>query len=244
MRVVGFIAFVSGLLLTWGLASASDTSAGVSSLLLPASTTPILTSVTHAALPVLANASTPAAQPSTVQSLQTVSTPTSSTTTSPPVDGLARLLAIAGLGIALANFGFSLWKAYRDRQFSKEDDFWFRKVVSPAAIEPILESFVKLGKDLPLRSSDQSTQADYARFVTTEFATLFLQVGTLALLDPKLPDLINKMLGQCEDFLMEYCSLLTKPVEKADPTASEIRHSLRGYLNETLKIIKAQHMAK
>ncbi|MBK6386572.1 MAG: hypothetical protein IPF71_07015 [Rhodoferax sp.] len=70
-----------------------------------------------------------------------------------PIDWWARVLAFLGILIGVFNLAFGYWKLSQDRRFSKEDDFWFRKIIAPATIEPMLKAVTSLLQDVPVKGS-------------------------------------------------------------------------------------------
>lgn len=161
-----------------------------------------------------------------------------------PVDWFTRVAALAGLLLGLFNFAFGIWKIKRDRRLSIEDDFWFRKVITPATIEPMLKAFVGLVEDLPIRGTAVENQKKYAFKVTTEFAKLYSAVQTLALFEENLPELITAKLSQCEDLLTGYSAMLTQEDASQDLTPEHLRQKLWAQLSGTLRVIKDHHLAR
>ena len=161
-----------------------------------------------------------------------------------PVDWFTRVAALAGLLLGLFNLIFGIWKIKRDRRLSVEDDFWFRKIITPVTIEPMLKAFVGFFEDLPIRSTAVEDQKKYALKVTTEFAKLYSAVQTLALFEEKLPKLITDKLSQCEDLLTGYSAMLTQEDASQDLTPEHLRQKLWAQLNGTLRVIKDHHLAR
>lgn len=157
-----------------------------------------------------------------------------------PVDWFARLVAVVGVLLALCNFGFTLFKMKRDRRLSIEDDFWFRKILTPAAIEPLMEAVADLAAEVPDAASSADTQRAFAVKVTSEFSKLYSAVHALGLFDQNLPSLCQESLQRSEDVLTEY----TGKLAQGQPTesAAEVRNALWQGLRETLEIIKSKHL--
>lgn len=137
-------------------------------------------------------------------------------------DPVARWLAGLGLLIAGLNFGFAIRKANRDRRFSIEDDFWFRKIITPNAIEPALEKLVELLGEMPLTSTEPSEAQAYALKVTSAFQSMRGSIQTLALYDPELPAKVIKELEECEDVLTNFAGSLTSGSAKIENVRSQV----------------------
>jgi hypothetical protein len=159
-----------------------------------------------------------------------------------PIDWYTRAAAFIGLCLGVFNLVFGMWKIRRDRRISIEDDFWFRKIITPATIEPLLKAFVGLVEVLPVRNTAAEDQKTYALKVTTEFAKLYPAVQTLALFEEKLPALVTAKLVECEDVLTDYSALLTQPDASKDMLPAQLRVALWAKLNATLRVIKDHHL--
>ena len=123
-----------------------------------------------------------------------------------PVDWYARGIGIIGVMLGFGNIGFSFWKSRRDRRLSVEDDFWFRKIVAPVTIEPLLKTVMSLLQEMPSAGDVPEKLAEHARKITTEFQKLDPAMQTLALIDQTWPELIKEKLRLCEDVLTEHIS--------------------------------------
>ena len=136
-------------------------------------------------------------------------------------------------------------KGRRDRRLSIEDDFWFRKVITPTTIEPILEGIAGLLEGMPVRSSPSTDQSAYALKVTTEFQRFAALAQTLALFHESLPQGVGAKLSVCEDTLTEYCAGLASPPTPGghDPSAVNIQAVVWGQVNDALRVIKDQQLA-
>lgn len=159
-------------------------------------------------------------------------------------DPWARGAAAIGIALTLLNIGIAWRKAKRDRRISVEEDFWFRKILTPSTIEPILEGMVSLLETLPVRQTVQSDQAAYALRVTTEFQKFGVLVQALALYHVDLPQEILVKLRVCEDTLTDYCESLTKPAPPSgDADANLLRANLWSQLSAAMQVIKARQLA-
>lgn len=161
------------------------------------------------------------------------------------VDWFTRILAIVALLVGLANFLFSIWKLYRDRKLSVKDDFWFRKIISPATIEPMLKVVTSLLDEVPTEMSnklgDENFTAQYAQKVTLEFAKLYSAVQTLALFDEALPSKVIEKLRSCEDILSEHINTLSEPNRSKQISTIQLRQKVLAELNSALKAIMIRH---
>lgn len=123
-----------------------------------------------------------------------------------PVDWLARGLGIAGSLLGLFGAIFSIYKMRRDRKLSIEDDFWFRKILAPLTIEPILEGLAELLSDIPNTKSKNSKKKSFAIGITKKFQEFYASANALALMHPSLPSSFIDKLSRCEDILTEFAS--------------------------------------
>jgi hypothetical protein len=155
-----------------------------------------------------------------------------------PVDWFARILGAVGLCIALSNFGYGVYKTRRDRRLSIEDDFWFRKIITPTTIEPMLSAFVKLLDDLPTRLSSEEEQREFALRTTKDLQRLNTSVQTLALFNEELPSKVAEKLRACEDTLADYSLCLTKPESAEHKTRAEVVQQVWKQLNEAMRSIQ------
>lgn len=161
------------------------------------------------------------------------------------VDWLTRSIAISGVILATINFFFSIWKLIRDRRLSVEDDFWFRKIVSPATIEPMIKAVAALLDNTPNPDAPAEIVAKFAPEVTTEFAKLYASMHTLGLYEPSLPNLVNEKLRACEDLLTEYVGALANTTDhQKPPSPLELRNQCFIQLNAALDVIKKRHLKR
>lgn len=161
------------------------------------------------------------------------------------VDWITRSIAIFGVFLATINFCFSVWKLIRDRRLSVEDDFWFRKIVSPATIEPMIKAVAGLLDKAPNPDAPAETVAKFAPEVTTEFAKLYASMHTLGLYEPSLPNLVNDKLRACEDILTEYVGALASSTDhQKPPSPLELRNQCFIQLNAALDVIKKRHLKR
>lgn len=161
-----------------------------------------------------------------------------------PVDWIARLVGIFGSLLGLGNVSFAIWKLKRDRKLSVEDDFWFRKIVAPVTIEPLLKSVMGLLHEMPTFESSPDTLAEYARKITTDFQKLYPAMKTLALIDSSWPELINSKLRDCEDVLTDHVGALSANDQLLSKSAIELQSLVLNLLNAALHEIKDGHLKK
>lgn len=160
------------------------------------------------------------------------------------IDWFTRNTAIAGLLLGLLNLGFGIWKLWRDRRLSIEDDFWFRKIISPATIEPMLKTVVNLLEEAPPNGNEEDLVRAYSLKVTTEFAKLYSAMHTLGLFDSSLPTEVIKKLSSCEDFLSEFSGKLSPENSLDPPNMHDLRKCVLDELNAALLIIKKRHLKR
>ena len=160
------------------------------------------------------------------------------------VDWFTRNTAIAGVVLGLLNLSFGIWKLWRDRRLSIEDDFWFRKIISPATIEPMLKTVVSLLEEAPPNGNEENLVRAYSLKVTTEFAKLYSAMHTLGLFDSSLPTKVIEKLSSCEDFLSEFSGKLSPENSFGAPNMHDLRKSVLAELNAALLIIKKRHLKR
>lgn len=166
-----------------------------------------------------------------------------------PIDWFTRKIALVGLVVAgvgvllnVGNFYFAYWKLGRDRRLSIEDEFWFRKIITPATIEPMLKTFSGLFEEVPTRNTSVEKQAAYALKVTTDFSKLYPAIQTLSLFNDSLPALITQKLSDCEDELLEYSATLSQPNSTQDIPIKQLQINLWSKLNSILRLVKEHHL--
>ncbi len=148
---------------------------------------------------------------------------------------VAIALSFLSLCVSVVGAFLVIYKMQRDRRLSIEDDFWLRKIISPAAIEPLLKTVVDLLADVPSATASEDTQRAYASRVTADIQRLTGAMQTLAMLDPELPVTMLSKLSECEDHLTGYCQKLSEG-ELAD--VSELTASVWMAINSALRPVK------
>lgn len=161
-----------------------------------------------------------------------------------PVDWFARIAASIGILLGIGNVFFAIWKLTRDRRLSVEDDFWFRKIVAPATIEPLLKGVMQLLQEMPVNRSSPDDLSAYARKITTEFQKLYPAMQTLGLIDSSWPKLVIDKLRACEDALTEHVGEIINSDPMEQPGSVELQNSVLEMLNEALHAIKDGHLKK
>lgn len=161
-----------------------------------------------------------------------------------PVDWLARCIAVCGILLAGWNVYAANQKAKRDRRLSVEDDFWFRKIITPSTLEPIVETTVELVELMPTGSSTPDDQRDYALLVTKEFLRFYHLVQALALYDESLPRKVAENLRECEDSLMDYCASLAAAQNGDAPDTSAAQARVWALVAAAFKTIKQAQLAQ
>lgn len=212
-------------------------------------TTPAISSVSVASPPALAanpkvSANLPdvAASSASSQVGQKTTTNKTASDDEKPVDWSVRTAAYIGLFLSLANICFSLWKLRRDRRLSVEDDFWFRKIVAPTTIEPLIKGVMGLLQEMPERGRSVEDLSEYARKITTEFQKLYPAMQTLGLVDSNWPKLVNDKLRACEDALTEHIGKIIDG--ELEGSTVELQDAVLKLLNEALHFIKDGHLKK
>ena len=178
---------------------------------------------------------------------------------SPPVaqqangpDVVARVLAVVGLCVAAGGLVYTWRKDQRARKASIEDDFWFRKVVSPAAIEPIFATVTELLSELPEPGALPETLKAFSVKVTKSLLKLSGSLHLLAMLSNALPAQVRKHVDACEDLITGYLDSITRPITDADDatresvpvTPAEVNAGTWAELQAALQLIRAAHLAQ
>lgn len=161
-----------------------------------------------------------------------------------PVDWWARGIGAAGLLVAGVNFIYGIRKTRRDRRLSIEDDFWFRKIITPTTIEPMLKAFVDLLDALPSRQTSEEDQRAFALKITKDIQRLNASVQTLALFNEDLPGKVAEKLRACEDTLTEHSSALTRPVADGDMSRDDVHLKVWKQLNDAMRAIQQSQLQK
>lgn len=168
---------------------------------------------------------------------------TSAATVGPekPVDAWARGLSLLSLVGGIVGFSYQEWKRRRDRRNSIDDDFWFRKIISPASIEPMAKVLFELLQGIPDQSALQPEQKAFAQKVTVEMAKIYASLQILNLSDDSLALRVIDKLSLCEDALTEYCVGLAAQPPVIDP---DVRTKVLEGMTQALRIIKDWHLQR
>jgi hypothetical protein len=155
----------------------------------------------------------------------------------------ALLMSILSIVITIANLAYGWNKDKRARAASIDDDFWFRKVVTPSAIEPTIQGVRELLTTLPTEEDPVDVRRDYARAVTTKFVALQGNIALLSLLDEKLPELISGTLSDCEDLLTNYAGQLVEnePQNELTMARTKVQTDAWGFVKLSLQTIREAH---
>lgn len=170
----------------------------------------------------------------------------------PAVDWFARMVAAFCLILSGAALVYTRGKDKKARQASIEDDFWFWKVVSPAAIEPMFERLTELLAALPAIDASADALRDYSQTVTRSMLDLNGSLSLLAMLSPELPEAVRTHLEACEDLLTGYVDGLTRSAADAsEPTEAverlgpdEVRGRSWLAMSAALNEIRAKHLTR
>jgi hypothetical protein len=167
-------------------------------------------------------------------------------------DVVARVLAVFGLCVAGGGLFYTWRKDQRARKASIEDDFWFRKVVSPAAIEPIFATVTELLCELPEPGAVPEALRSFSVKVTKSLLKLSGGLHLLGMLSNALPAQVRKHVDACEDLIIGYLDSITRPVTDADDatresapvTPTEVSEKTWAALQAALQLIRAAHLAQ
>lgn len=230
--------------MTWSLSCVRSALASAFLLLLPSGTAAAIASSA-------ASSSAPAsAVASAVPIAGPVCPPVAQPSNGPDV--VARVLAVFGLCVAAGGLAYTWRKDQRARKASIEDDFWFRKVVSPAAIEPIFATVTELLSELPEPGALPEMLRAFSVKVTKSLLKLSGSLHLLAMLSNALPAQVRTHVDACEDLITGYLDSITRPVTDADDairgseptTPAEVNAGTWVELQAALQLIRAAHLAQ
>ena len=170
----------------------------------------------------------------------------------PAIDWFARGVATIGLVLGGGTLIYTLRKDKKARLTSIEDDFWFRKVVSPAAIEPMFERLTELLAALPASDAAPDSLRDFSQTVTRSMLDLNGSLSLLGMLSPELPESVREHLEACEDLLTGYVDGLTRSAaDGAEPaeaivklSADEVRQRSWLAMGVALNKIRVKHLTR
>jgi hypothetical protein len=162
------------------------------------------------------------------------------------------VLAVFGLCVAAGGLTYTWRKDQRARRASIEDDFWFRKVVSPAAIEPIFATVSELLSELPEPGALTEMLRTFSVKVTKSLLKLSGSLHLLAMLSNALPAQVRQHVDACEDLITGYLDSITRPITDADDasreaapaTPAEVNAGTWAELQAALQLIRAAHLAQ
>lgn len=155
-------------------------------------------------------------------------------------DNVARLLAGLGLLVSLGKVIWDYHAKNRDRRLSIEDDFWFRKVVTPTAIEPMLRTLADTLSALPTEATPEAERKTFALKVTTDFQQLYAKLPLLGFIDSSLVAEVQEAVQACEDILSEHVGAL----DTGGPGASTTPSRAWDAMNKALRTIREHQLAR
>ena len=132
------------------------------------------------------------------------------------------LFSLAAITLAIWNFVYTRRKDSRARQQSIEDDFWLRKVVSPASIEPLIKDLRELRQKLP-PTADCDTKELVLKFWSEETKLQAARIDSLRvfeLLNDSLGEELVAELSELDDPMATYVGNLAKHYEEGTPAPS------------------------
>ena len=122
---------------------------------------------------------------------------------------LVPAISFMALLLSLGNIAYTLYKDRRARKQSIEDDFWLRKVISPLALEPLIEGVNDLLMGLPDDCSKSATESfDYRKFAQEtqpKLQKLQSSMHVLAMLDKSVCQATIARIQGIEDEILNYC---------------------------------------
>jgi hypothetical protein len=160
----------------------------------------------------------------------------------PSLPGL--LLSCFAAGLAVYSFLYAKQKDVAARDQSIRDDFWLRKVVSPASIEPFIKFSAELTTSLPDASTAPAEVREYwLKQVerTNEFASIF---ALLTLVKDDMHTGVNQQLEFLDDVVSSYCGNLQAHLEqgKPEPSRKEAVARIRAISIALLKAIQTHQL--
>ena len=157
------------------------------------------------------------------------------------------LLSFVALIIALRANSYSRKKDTNARVQSIMDDYWLRKIVSPASIEPFIKASTDIIANLP-EAGTVVTAADVQNFGQQHrkiLIDLHPAFDILGVFDLKLKGKVDQSLDDFEDCLGNYIGALRLHIEQSGPAPSKADAitAMAGFRTALLKEIQ-NHQAK
>ncbi len=148
------------------------------------------------------------------------------------------LLSCFAAGLAVYSFIYAKRKDETARDQSVRDDFWLRKVVSPASIEPFVTFSAELTTSLPDASKTAAEVQEYwLKQVdrTNEFASIF---ALLTLVKEDMHTGVEEQLEFLEDVVSSYCGNLQAHLEQGKPPPSR-KEAIARIRSISIALLKA-----
>lgn len=146
--------------------------------------------------------------------------------------------------VAVVLSGFSLYytlsKDSRARKQSIQDDFWLRKVISPASIEPLVKFGSDLFNELPSLITNPEEGKRFGTNRLSELKRIMAAFHSLRLIDESLHSSVLEELEKLEDRLATYMGELNEHWSSSAnaPSKPEALEDMSSILVRALKPIK------
>jgi hypothetical protein len=158
----------------------------------------------------------------------------------PTIPSLA--VSVFAIGLTLWNLLYTQNKDRRAREISVRDDFWIRKVISPATIEPMMGYTNTLQNRFPSHPSATSPEDTLEIWLKEvgEFEALRHAFVMLQMLDEHLWEYIDKEFDQASDLIAEYFGELVASIQSPEhlpPNLLETKAKMQTISNRIFKRI-------
>lgn len=156
--------------------------------------------------------------------------------------------------LSVMQFFYQRSKDKADRRLSVEDDFWFRGVLVPATIEPLIEHVQKTCSSLPQRAAltgigIKNGYSDFSSHYQRSHSAVISQLMMLSMFDADVYFKVSQKVDEIEDIVMEHCnanSMSANGLDKQGKTIplfdrSDAVMQISGRLTEALKMVRETH---
>lgn len=152
-------------------------------------------------------------------------------------------VSIAAFLVSLCVAGYTIYKDARARRTSMLDDYWFRKVVGPVTVEPLLKEIQALLNEVPPDNSSVTfSQADIDTFHKSKvelLAVFAVNVQVMNILDPSLGAKVAVEIDSIQDLVIEYCA--SQAIVGQGRPIEVFRQQITDQLLAVLNSIKKSH---
>lgn len=157
-----------------------------------------------------------------------------------PATLLPIILSVFSFLLAGGNILYTVWKDRRARRHSVVDDYWFRKVVGPMTVEPMLSSIQELMANIP---EDKSSARFKLHKVKTfhdnwvkKLSNIAAETNSLDMLEQGLGQKVAEKIDEIQDLVIEYWG--NQQPKSVGQQKSEFRNSVNSCWRQIMAVIK------